>query len=127
MLARCRRKLKKFFADESLSQLRKVFRKPRASGFQCSTRYGEPLDGACGTHGTLCAGSATTRASGFAIGTASNSHDSAPHYHHGLSGPVEHALQYGQGKRRKSCCFESSICRFRCERLSVICICEPVL
>jgi hypothetical protein len=33
MLARCRQKLKKTFAGESLRQFRKVFRKPRRLGF----------------------------------------------------------------------------------------------
>jgi len=33
MLAHCRRKLKKTFADELLRQFRKAFRKPRRLGF----------------------------------------------------------------------------------------------
>ncbi len=32
MLARCRRKVRKTFADESLKQFRRVFRKPKQLG-----------------------------------------------------------------------------------------------
>ncbi len=52
MLVRCRRKLKKIFAGESLRQFRKVFRKPRwFPSLRGSSRYSEPLDGDGGAKG----------------------------------------------------------------------------
>src|ERR1700680_1582015 len=88
----CREKPKRTFAGEWSRPLRKVFRKRGGSGLRSSSRYGEPLDGPCGTRRTSSTESTTSRkASRFAIGTASSSHDGAPHYQR-LPGPVELAL-----------------------------------
>src|SRR5260370_185576 len=57
-----------------------------------SSRYSEPLDGDGGTGRTTGAESTTARTtSGCAIGTASSSHDGAPHSQR-LPGPVELTL-----------------------------------
>src|SRR5260370_922361 len=57
-----------------------------------SSRYSEPLDGDGGTGRTTGAESTTARTTcGGAIGTASSSHDGAPHSQR-LPGPVELAL-----------------------------------
>jgi hypothetical protein len=76
-----------------LKQFRRAFRKNRSgSGVRASSRYGEPLDGACGTRRTSGPEGPTSRtASGFAIETASSSHDRAPHSQR-MPGPVELAL-----------------------------------
>src|SRR5258708_35066190 len=62
------------------------------ASLRSSSRYSEPLDGDGGTGRTTGAESTTARTTcGCAIGTASSSHDGAPHSQR-LAGPVELAL-----------------------------------
>src|SRR5205807_8807954 len=79
-----------------------AFANRSGSGVRASSRYGEPLDGTRETRRTSGAEGPTSRpASGFAIETASSSHDGAAHYQR-LSGPVKlavRAVDPGSGAR----------------------------